>query len=401
MLIKISVENFKSFDQKEELSMISSSKIRTNKKHRIKIKQTNLLKNAVIYGANASGKSNLVLAFAFIKSVLREGGLSVDCINDFCRNKEANKTRESTFELQFTIEDKFYAYGFSAILNQRKITEEWMYELMQNGEARELFVRNGEEAPTLGDKVNPSDSERSRFHVYAEDFSGHETQLFLAEMNRGKKYVKESKLLFFNKVFNWIMRNIIIINPDIGISNTAAYYNDESLAIISKLIQTFDTGITDIKTKEVSIEELSKMLPAEIIKSIFDDLKQQMQITSIPGIQMTWRVDNGFFNIRIKEDSEPEITTLVLKHGKSIFDFNFSEESDGTKRLFDLVDMLLTDREDTTFIVDELDRSLHPNLIEHFLNLFTEAHDEVRMQLIFTTHENTIMDQRLFRRDEI
>ena len=56
MLIKISVENFKSFDKKEELSMLSSSKIQTNKSHRLKIKQTTLLKNAVVYGANASGK---------------------------------------------------------------------------------------------------------------------------------------------------------------------------------------------------------------------------------------------------------------------------------------------------------------------------------------------------------
>ncbi len=400
MLVKISVENFKSFDQKEQLSMISSSKIRGNKNHRMKIKQTNLLKNAVIYGANASGKSNLISVFAFIKSALRDG-LTVDCVNDFCRNKETNKTRESVFELQFTVGDTFYAYGFSAILSQRKITEEWLYELMQDGGAHALFIRKGDEAPTLGDRVNPSDSEQSRFNVYSEDFSGHETQLFLKEMNRGKKYAKESKLLFFNKVFNWIMKNIIIVNPNIGISNTEAYYNDESLDNINKLIQTFDTGITDIKAKEVTVEELGKMLPDEIVRSIFEDLKQQMQVTEIPGIQVTLRVNNGFYNIRIKEDAEPEITTLVLKHGKSVFDFNFSDESDGTKRLFDLIDMLLTDQEDTTFVVDELDRSLHPNLIEHFLKLFVEAHDGARMQLIFTTHENTIMDQHLFRRDEI
>lgn len=73
MLICVSVENFKSFDKKEQLFMLSSSKIQTNKNHRIKIKQTNILKHAVIYGANASGKSNLVLTLAFIKGVLLEG----------------------------------------------------------------------------------------------------------------------------------------------------------------------------------------------------------------------------------------------------------------------------------------------------------------------------------------
>ncbi|WP_314057687.1 AAA family ATPase [Shuttleworthella satelles] len=400
MLIKLSVENFKSFDQKEELSMVSSSKMQGNKNHRMKIKQTQLLKNAVVYGANASGKSNLVTAFAFIKTTLMEG-LPVGSANDFCRNKEANKERESVFELQFTVGDTFYAYGFSAILSQRKITEEWLFELMQDGGAHQLFIREGNNAPVLGDDVRLSTAEKSRFTVYSEDFIDQGTRLFLTEMNRGKKYARNSRLLFFPETFNWIMNNIIVINPNIGISNTEAYYNDESLENISKLIQTFDTGITDIKTRQITVDEMSKMIPVEVVQGIFSHLKMQMQMTNMPGIQMTWRVEGGFFNIRIQGNAEPEITTLVLKHGKSVFDFSFVEESDGTKRLFDLIDMLLTDRPDTVFVVDELERSLHPKLTEHFLKLFMEAHDGVRMQLVFTTHEDTIMDQSLFRRDEI
>lgn len=129
-----------------------------------------------------------------------------------------------------------------------------------------------------------------------------------------------------------------------------------TLENISRLIQTFDTGVTEIKTKQITIDEMSKMVPAEVVQDIFSRLKAQMQMTNLPSIQMTWRLEDGFFNIRIKENSEPEITTLVLKHGKSVFDFSFSEESDGTKRLFDLIDMLLTDRPDAVFVVDELDR---------------------------------------------
>ena len=380
--------------------MISSSKMQGNKNHRIKIKQTQLLKNAVVYGANASGKSNLVHAFGFIKQVLMEG-LPVGSINDFCRNKQSNRERESVFELQFTVGDSFYAYGFSAILSQRKITEEWLFQLLQDGGAHQLFIRTGSNAPILGEDVKLSASERSRFEVYSSDFTGHDTQLFLSEMNRGKKYDKSSKLYFFSETFNWMINNIIVLNPNMGISNTEAYYNDESLLNISKLIQTFDTGITDIKTRQITIDEMSKMIPAEIVQSIFKQLKSQMQLTNVSSIQMTWRVEGGFFNVRIRENSEPEITTLVLKHGKSLFDFSFSEESDGTRRLFDLIDMLLTDRPDTIFVVDELERSLHPKLTEHFLKLFMQAHNDVRMQLVFTTHEDTIMDQSLFRRDEI
>ena len=260
MLVKLSVENYKSLDLKEELSMISSSKIQGNKNHRVKIKQTQILKNAIVYGANASGKSNLISAFSFIKTVLMEG-LPVDAVNYFCRNKQKNKERESTFELQFTVGDTFYAYGFSAILSQRKITEEWLYELMQDGSAHQLFIREGSNAPVLGECVKLSAPEKSRFAVYSEDFADQDTRLFLTEMNRGKKYTDNSKLLFFSESFNWIMNNIIVINPNIGISNTEAYYNDESLENISNLIQTFDTGVTEIRTKQITLDEMSKMIP--------------------------------------------------------------------------------------------------------------------------------------------
>lgn len=400
MLLRVSVENYKSFDQKEELSFISSSKIQTNKNHRIKIKQTSILKNAVVYGANASGKSNLVKAISFIKKTLLEG-LPVNSTNDFCRNTLENETRESIFELQFTIEDKFYAYGFSTILSQRIITEEWLYELMQDGSSHNLFLREKDKSPVIGDTVNLSTSERNRFSIYAEDFANHDTQLFLTEMNRGKKYDNDSKLLFFKKTFDWIMNHIVVIYPDIGISNTDAYYSDESLETISHLIKTFDTGVCEIKTRQITVDEMSKMVPKEILFEIINTLKRQMMISNYPHVKMTWRINDGFFNIRINKNQEIEITTLVLKHNASLFDFSFEEESDGTKRLFDLIDMLMNKEEDMIFVVDELERSLHPKLTEHFLKLFMDVHSNDKDQLLFTTHEDTIMDQELFRRDEI
>lgn len=191
----------------------------------------------------------MVKTIGFIKTVLVEG-LPINSTNDFCRNCAVNEKRESVFELQFTVGDKFYAYGFSAILNQRKITEEWLFELMQDGTAHNQFLREMDKSPVLGDGVNPSTSEKNRFSVYAEDFVGHDSQLFLTEMNRGKKYEEGSKLLFFKKTFDWLLNHIVVINPNIGISNTDAYYSEESLETISNLIRTFDTGVSEIKTKK-------------------------------------------------------------------------------------------------------------------------------------------------------
>ena len=400
MLLNVSVENYKSFNRKEELSLISSSKIHKNADHKTKIGKTYVLKNAVIYGANASGKSNFIKTINFMQKVLYEG-LTVNSVNDFCRTNKENKDKESIFEIQFTVNNKFYAYGFSAILNQRKITEEWLYELKQNGNANNLFMREIGKVPALGDNVNPSGAEKNRFSIYAEDFAGHDSQLFLSEMNGGKKYDEKSKLVFFKTVFEWIMENIIVIRPTSGISNADAYYSEESLEEISNLIKTFDTGITKIKTRKISLNEMSEMIPQEILNDVFDTLKKKMQMSNLSELKLTLRITEGFFNIKIDNSGEPEITTLVLKHDESVFDFSFNEESDGTKRLFDLIDMLINKEADTVYVVDELERSLHPKLTEHFLKLFMKAHKDDRTQLIFTTHEDTIMNQELFRRDEI
>ena len=144
MLIKVTVENFKSFSEPTEMTMISSTKIQKGTDHRVKIKSTNILKYAVIYGANAAGKSNLIDFFWFLKSTLNDT-IPMVATKWFCKCKEENINKNSSFEIQFTIGDKFYAYGFTALLNQRICTSERLYKLCQNGNAKCLFERNEEE----------------------------------------------------------------------------------------------------------------------------------------------------------------------------------------------------------------------------------------------------------------
>ena len=193
--------------------MISSGKIQDHKDHRVTIKSTNILKHAIIYGANAAGKSNIVDFFSLFKRTVQKE-LPLEAVEWYCKNKEENKTKQSTFEIQFTLGSKFYAYGFSAILNERKITEEWLYELYQDGKAKRLFERESGNRPVLDEAVKLTVAERKRFDVYAEDFEGNTTTLFLNEMNRGKKYPDHSKLIFFQEVYRWFRSNLYVIHPD-------------------------------------------------------------------------------------------------------------------------------------------------------------------------------------------
>lgn len=400
MLVKVSIENFKSFDNITELTMISSNKIRVNANHRIKIENTQLLKYGVIYGANAAGKTNLIEFFHFFKKCIRKG-IPIEGIGMFCKNREENKERESSFEVQITIENKFYAYGFSAILSKRKITAEWLYQLYKNGSARCLFERDGNKRPVLDPEIALTKEEKNRFEIYADDFEGNETSLFLTEMNRGKKYTVHSKLLFFRDVYDWIQNHIIVITPNTPLIDLEYYYDMDSLKSINKLIETFDTGISKVKIEEISLDELSNAMPKVIFDRVMHHVKSRMEEQENSSFRMTMRSNENFFNIEVKGDLEPKVTTIRLNHIRSFYDFGFEEESDGTRRLFDLMDMLLNKREDVLYVVDELERSLHPKLTKHFLQMFMELHKEKRMQLLFTTHESSIMDQSIFRRDEI
>ena len=188
MLIKVTVENFKSFSEPTEMTMISSTKIQK--------------------GANAAGKSNLIDFFWFLKSTLNDT-IPMVATKWFCKCKEENINKNSSFEIQFTIGDKFYAYGFTALLNQRRITSEWLYELYQNGNAKCLFERNEEEKfPHLGEDVKLNKIDEAKFKTYTDDFDGNESILFLTEMNRNKKYSEDSKLVFFKEVYSWLSQNI-------------------------------------------------------------------------------------------------------------------------------------------------------------------------------------------------
>lgn len=143
------------------------------------------------------------------------------------------------------------------------------------------------------------------------------------------------------------------------------------------------------------------MLPKVILDDVMERIKKNLTEKEKRAFRMSGRSDKVFFNIESNGNDELKVTTIKLKHGTSLFDFDFEDESDGTRRIFDLMDMLLMKDDDIVYVVDELERSLHPKLTEHFLKLFSERHKDHKIQLIFTTHEAAIMDQELFCRDEI
>lgn len=398
MLVRISVENFKSFEENTELTMISSSKIKKNPSHKVLIKDVPILKTAVIYGANAAGKSNLMDVFHFIQHCVRFS-IPVESMEMFCKNAESNKLRPSIFEIQISLGEVFYVYGFSALLTERKIISEWLYELNLDGSYNVVFERNHNDITV---KVNLTDIENARVSVYSEDISEKPSSLFLSIMNKGKKVSDDSSLIAIKNVYNWIVSKLHVITPSLGVTNFKYYYDEKNLEFVNNIIKTFDTGISKVHIAEISMDNLRSTVPQDVFNQILIEIKRKLdEDDGSKQAQLAMRSDTEFFNIVVEKGQEPKVTTIRFRHKNSFYDFEFCDESDGTRRLFDLIDMLLISEDDTVFVVDELDRSLHPKLTAQFIKLFSEIHKAQNVQLIFTTHESSIMDQDLFRRDEI
>jgi len=403
MLIRFGVENFKSFNERQELVMIPAKKLKTNKEHVIPLNKVSVLRNATIYGANASGKTNIIDAIRFAKTVITKK-IPMETSKMYCRVFSENQEKESKFEFEIFKNGKFYAYGFSLLMSEQVIKAEWLYELFPGKNTQVMLFERETDTNRLelGEKLALDDIDTMRFKTYKLDFEDNNTGLFVREMNRNKKMNKESKLTFFRDVFEWFDEDLVTIFPDQPITDFEYFYGDGGSDKINEIIELFDTGISKVKIDEITIAELKNKIPSKVAEDILQSFKNRLE-ESTDGMKamMSLRTNTAFYNIKGSKGDDPVITTIMLEHGNAFSDFEFSEESDGTRRLFDLLDILISNEKNKIYVIDELERSLHPKLTYKFLEFFFEHLKENNTQLIFTTHESTIMDQELLRRDEI
>ena len=404
MLIRFSVENFKSFNDKEELVLIPSKRLQKKKDHIIELDGLSVLRNATIYGANASGKTNLIEAISFAKyAVINK--ISKESSKMFCRVFSENKKRESKFEFEFFKNDRCYAYGFSINMFEREIISEWLYELFpkKNSEMMLFERETRNKRIEIGSHIILDNMDEMKFETYKMDFEDNNKSLFIQEMNRQKKINPDSGLRFFKDVFEWFKNDINTILPDQSITRFEYFYDDEGRSNkVNKLIELFDTGISKVKIEKISIADMKSKLSNDLVEDIISSFNKKIEESDHEeNVMLSLRTNKAFYNLKGSLGEDPIITTIMLEHGNSFDVFEFSEESDGTRRLFDLLDILINNKRNKVYIIDELERSLHPMLTYKFVELFFNHLKDHNIQLIFTTHESTILDQDLLRRDEI
>ena len=410
MLKRFNVKNFLSFSEREdghseEFSMIPGN-ARYKKDHLYRNGSERLLKFAAIYGANAAGKSNVVKALEFMRTVI--GSKVPRRISEkYCRTSIENKSKPSYFEVELLLNNRNYSYGFEILLSENRIISEWLVEFKSDNTEKELFVRDVEKGicQILGWNGNKKLTER--LDIFAQEINTDGTILFLSEMNRKKhKFYEEfPEAQCIRDVYRWFGQSLDINFPDAPISDYSYLGDSGNVDEICRLIAAFGTGITDYTVVDISKDKIFENM-SSTDQEQFDDMLEMEQISvnsrSNPkhNVKIVIRSKTEFFRVVIEKDKAPIFQTIRFYHGKEDFSFGLYEESDGTIRLLDLLEVLLSKKE-KTYIIDELDRRLHPCLTYKFVEMFLKSMKNRNIQLIVTTHESRLLDFDLLRRDEI
>lgn len=393
MLKRFSVENFASFNDEQSLDL-TAGRTELLPEHICEFTKVKLLKSAVIYGANASGKSNLVKALDFAKQIVIKGLTNVDTYKKHFRLMEGNESKQSSFNFEIEIDGDFFCYGFDVLLKSGQLIEEWLYKIgSENPEL--IFERKGNEIE-IGKRLSKGEG-KGRFKVYRDDMKNQHSQLFLAEI-ANKALELPAVETTINAVYAWFKNKLKIIYPDDDLSHMHFIMNsisDNYSKVVGQYLRAFDTGVVDVESIEEDFETGLKHLPDNLKNKIATDLNNK------DFKETVFKVNKEFFNVLKAESGELSLKKLGLVHGKQITDtFELKDESDGTRRLLDFIPLIPLFSQDHTVIIDEIDRSLHPMLTRTFFELFHQNEDS-KSQLLMTTHESTLLDLELLRRDEI
>lgn len=373
MLVNFKVENFKSFKDFTEFSMEATKLKNLKDSNTFDINNVSLLTSAVIYGANASGKSSFLDAMDTMKSIIRNS-VNIEKMKKylsepFLLNTQTEK-KETFFEIEFIIDKMIYRYGFEIAINAT-ILKEWLYrkKIQPKAQPTRLFERE-KQTITLGTSFKEGKllNDKTR-----------DDALFLSVVAQFNGEISENILKWFNQ-FN-ILSNIK--------SDGFKHYSFDKLEDnnfkekIVNLIKSADIGIYDISKKKISFDELKK---------------ENSELEELPS----------FLLKELKEKGLSTIETQHIQYDKNnVFDkfksFDLDFESDGTQKLLALsapiIETLLNGE---ILIIDELDNSMHTELVNAIIKLFNSKEtNSNNAQLIFTTHDTNLLNQELFRRDQI
>lgn len=404
MLVGFAVSNYKSFKDEQRISF-EASKITRHKSHVLVKKNKKILKSGLIFGANAGGKSNLVKAVQFSREIILNGLDRVNLNKCHFRIEDEMYKQPGIFEYRIIVGEYEYSYGIAISYSNKVILSEWLIRIEHSGKEIYLFNREFDD-----NNISHAESEieltnveeKFKMNFYLEGFSenisdAYKRKTILSDIAL-RSNEKEGFFSEIKNIYEWF-KNIVILFPSSkynGLSEIAA--DKDKKMFFSKALSYFDTGIESIESEsqQMDFDKIFNNLPRDEAEKIKIDISNAANEHPI-----MFKVNEQVFVLRKDENGNFIYNKLKLNHGNADDMFDYTDESDGTKRLFDLIPLFYENRKVSVILIDEIDRSLHTNLTRKFLELFYRIDENKDCQLIATTHDSNLLDLDLLRQDEI
>lgn len=404
MLIGFSVSNFKSFKETQSISFLASKIVR-HKNHVAIRGNKRVLKSGLIFGANAGGKSNLIKAIEFSREIAVNGLDRVNLNKSHFRIENNMYNVPGVFEYRVLIDNIEYSYGIAISYVTKEIISEWLVKLNDFGKEVYLFNRNVDNDGKSNAETNyefKDESDKIKMQFLLEGFCENVTEAYRKKSILGDIALrvgdKEGIFEEIRKVYEWL-DNIIIVFPNSkykALNEVAA--DDTRRDFFSVLMKYFDTGIESVEgqSQEMDFDVILNDFPREDAEKIKIDISNE--VNEHPTMM---KIKDQVYVLRKDKNGNIIYNKLLLNHGNVNDLFEYADESDGTKRLFDLLPLFFKGMTERAIFIDEIDRSLHTNLTREFLKLFYEFVEDTNCQLIATTHDSNLLDLDLVRQDEI
>lgn len=396
MFLQFAAENFRSIAQRVQLSMRVSAVVEDASDPTLISLSSHLqlLRCGALYGANASGKSNLVDAMSFAQELIVNSPLAKGAaipISPF-RLEKVWLNRPSVFEFYIFVAGHVYGYQFS--VTSHEVISERLVEVSISNPTNEtvLFRREGKEF-TLTDELLAAVKDPGYLDYVAKGTRAN--QLFLNEAH-------ERTIDALEPIYQWFATSLIIVGPNARYWPLVEEADREPAfkAFLRDVLEWADTGI-------VSVETRRSELRADIKKEI-NAFRKNKRVRALLRTLQPKRISRE--KLIEHPSGEAEVLSIHFRHRATEASdeclFDVEHESDGTIRLLDLAPMLYSANNlGAVYIVDEIDRSLHTLLAQRLIERFIGESNAVPLnsasQLFFTTHDTNLLDCRKLRADGI
>lgn len=382
MLIEFKFSNFLSYKEMTSFSMVAG-KERTNSKTLASIPKfrLKLLPLAAIYGANASGKSNLIKALGFLKTLVTTQRVKGKIpLRHFYYSEDKNTI--SNFEISFLVNELIYEFKIAC--NEDGLLYEELIERNSRSE-KTLYLRDKDKV-----QINPKINSHDAIQCVADRSLNRPCPLLTT--------LSSMKFKPFEGVFRWFSEELKVIHQD---SFLIPYgldigENDSRNTLLSEVLRGTDTGISALVSTPVSESSL-RLLPSE---------RNELLSTVCHGSQLIKEAGGGRLLAYFK-DGDLAFRRLNAAHeisGKEYL-IPLEEESTGTKKIIDLapaiIDLLLS-KKNCVYVIDGIDHGLHMEINYWLVRRFLEnVNSNTRKQLIFTSQDTNLLRRAGLRRDEI